>query len=37
MAQLEDIVRGSSIRGILPDAIVSVLDVKLWERGEAPA
>ncbi|HEV3003724.1 MAG TPA: SNF2-related protein, partial [Pirellulales bacterium] len=28
MAQLEEIARGSSIRGILPDTIVGVLDVK---------
>jgi hypothetical protein len=28
MARLEDITRGGSIRGILPDGLVSVLDVK---------
>ena len=28
MARLEDITRGSSIRGILPDGLVTVIDVK---------
>jgi hypothetical protein len=28
MARLEEITRGSSVRGILPDGLVTVLDVK---------
>ena len=28
MAQLEDITRGASVRGILPDGLVSIVDVK---------
>ncbi len=28
MARLEDLTRGTSVRGILPDALVAVVDVK---------
>lgn len=28
MAQLEDIVRGATVKGILPDGFVTVVDVK---------
>ena len=44
MAKLEELTRGTSVKGILPDCLVTMIDVKWYgsaaiefARGEQPA